>query len=110
MRRSKRRSAYARRERDIPHLLAVKSLQCVAKFLDPAYPCAGPVEADHAGRRGISQKAADDTAISLCHGHHMARHDFAGPFRDWDKERMRAWLEHWIKVTRALIAGRKKAA
>jgi hypothetical protein len=61
--------------------------------------CIGPVEADHAGTRPIGRKADDRSCIPLCNHHHRQRGDFAGPFRSWDKARMRQWLDECIKAT-----------
>ena len=48
----------------------------------------------------MGAKADDDTSISLCRGHHQARHAFAGPFRSWTAPVMRAWLDAQIAATR----------
>ena len=63
--------------------------------------CMGPVEAHHAGRRGLSQRAHDDTAIPLCTQHHRDYHQAAGPFRAMDRDQRRAWVEARIEETRA---------
>ena len=79
-------------------MLWVKSLGCAAHALGG---CAGPIEADHAGRRGLGRKADDDTCIPLCQLHHHDRHAFAGVFRTWNQPMMRAFLERAIEMTRA---------
>jgi hypothetical protein len=59
--------------------------------------CSGPVEADHAGRRGIGQKAHDSTCIPLCHRHHQASRF---PL-DWSQAQRRAWLHAAVVYTQA---------
>lgn len=98
--RTKHVSKYKRRERDIPYMLKVKELACVAAFMGP---CEGVVEADHAGPRGISQKADDHTTIPICTGHHRARTDFTGPFKHWVQADMRAFLADAIVNTQLLL-------
>jgi hypothetical protein len=58
--------------------------------------CSGPIEADHAGRRGLSRKADDRTCIAICRLHHRQRTDFSGPFKTWDQAQMRTFLEDAI--------------
>lgn len=53
--------------------------------------CRGAVEAHHAGERGYSQKAPDDTCIPLCEGHHRALTDRAGIFAGWPRGAVKAW-------------------
>lgn len=57
----------ASRVRDVDFMAWVKTLPCAAREvgLDSAYLCVGEVEADHAGRRGLGQKADDTTTIPL---------------------------------------------
>jgi len=88
-------NAYRRRPRDIAYMRWVKRQQCsVAAHLSgwEFGPCEGPIEADHAGRRGLGQKAGDDTCIPLCRQHHHDRGTFSGGFRGWNQEQMRTWL------------------
>lgn len=101
MRRGKGTSRYAQRERDIDYMLRVKELQCLLAGLDGAGPCSSVVEADHAGERGMGQKAPDDTCIPLCSRHHVDRHAFTGFFRDREKEWHRDWRARAIEKTRA---------
>lgn len=74
----------------------VKQQPCAARHLGP---CDGVIEADHAGRRGIGQKADDRTCIPLCTRHHRARTDWTGVFKTWTQTTMRAWLE--LEIARA---------
>jgi hypothetical protein len=85
------------------HLLAVKRLPCCA----PGAPvgCEGVIEADHVGRRGVGQKCDDRETIPLCTRHHAERHALAGPFRGFDRERMRAWLSAQLKETQTTVTG-----
>lgn len=55
----------------------VKLQPCMAAL---AGGCGGAVEAHHAGDRGLSQKAHDETCIPLCTHHHRAWHDGGPPF------------------------------
>lgn len=96
-RNSSRRSKYRRRLRDVPYMLFVKRLSCSARNLDTGSPCTGPVEADHVGPRGIGQKSDDRLTIPMCSKHHRERHGFCGAFKEFDQQRMRAF------VARALV-------
>ena len=82
-------NSYRRRPRDLERMKWTRRQSCAARELGG---CSGRVQADHAGRRGIGQKADDSTVIALCSTHHTCRNDFSGAFRDWDQARMRAWL------------------
>lgn len=95
-RRSRKRSAYARRPRDTTWMLAVKQLPCMWRDLSP---CEGPVEADHAGRRGLGRKAHDRTCVPACMDHHRQRTDHAGPFRALSRETIRIKLDAAIAQT-----------
>lgn len=83
-------------DRDPAYLTWVKRQRCCA----PGAPtgCTGPVEAHHAGRRGVGQKAKDSTAIPLCAGHHRwgGWHEHRGPFTGWTAEQRRAWADERI--------------
>lgn len=85
---------------DRDYVSAVHGLPCAARHLSP---CHGRIEADHAGRRGLSQRAHDRTCIPLCTLHHRQRHDASGPFRSMDRETLRDWLITRIAETRALL-------
>jgi len=67
---------------------------CASSFATT--PCYGNIEADHAGRRGIGQKADDRTCIPLCRNHHRERTDFSGTFKGWTQNGMRIWLNIMI--------------
>lgn len=81
----------------------VRRQPCAARDL-PGHRCDGPIEGDHAGRRGLGYKADDDTMIALCTRAHRERTDFAGLFRAWSQETMRSWLEAQIDHHRARYA------
>lgn len=106
----KRKSKYARRERDIDYMLWVKTLPCLLAGLEGAGPCSSVVEADHAGIRGIGQKAPDNTCIPLCSTHHLDRGAHTGYFRfsSTGEKRTREWTRKWredaISSTQALHA------
>ena len=94
MRPGKRKTKYARRERDVPYMMWVKSLPCLLRGFSP---CSGVVEADHAGDRAFGQKADDRTCIPLCTRHHRERHDSMGLFRGRTKEWKREWRHAAIR-------------
>lgn len=111
MRRRSRSTKYSRRPRDVPYMLFVKSLLCSVEEERPdpdrePTPCSGVIEADHAGRRGISQKADDRTTIPICTGHHRERTDHTGSFKYTTRESNRAWLDRAITRTQTLYAER----
>ena len=87
--------AYATRDRDVEHMLAVKGLPCALSGVDGAGRCEGPVEADHAGPRAYGQKADDKTCIPLCTCHHRHRTESRGFFASMSKEQRR----HWCRIT-----------
>lgn len=89
------------REHDRAWLMAVKRQPCAA----PGAPegCEGVIEADHVGRRGVGQKCSDRETIPLCSRHHAERHALAGPFRGFDRERMRDWLAERLEETRTTV-------
>lgn len=98
----KKRSAYRNRERDFDRMAYVKTLPCTMT-IDPIgelTPCRGPIEADHAGRRGLGRKADDDTVIPLCDGHHDDRTDHTGAFKNVSRDDERDWRERAIERTR----------
>lgn len=64
-------------------------------------PCAGRVEAHHAGRRpGIAMKALDATAIPLCQRHHRDYHEFTGPFLQSTSVGRQLWADFVIEQMR----------
>lgn len=94
------KTKYRARPRDLEYMRWVKRQPCAARSVDAWINCAGPVEADHAGRRGLGRKAPDATCIPLCSTHHRQRTDFSGVFRTWDQARMRAWLGEQVELYR----------
>jgi hypothetical protein len=88
------------RVRDVPYMVWVKTLACVARGL-PGHVCAGPIEADHAGPRPLGRKADDRTCIPLCQLGHRERTDHTGCFRFMSKAEMRSWLDGQIAATQA---------
>lgn len=89
------RSKYKSRTRHTAYMLWVKGQPCLMRGVWGR--CSGPVEADHAGRRGAGQKAHDSTCIPLCHRHHQASRF---PL-DWSQAQRRAWLYAAIVYTQA---------
>ncbi len=69
-------------------------------------PCVGPVQAHHAGERGLGQRAHDRTCIPLCLKHHQAWHDSGKPFAGWTKEERAAWAASHIERLSKLYAER----
>lgn len=113
--RARGNTKYRRRERDTDFMLFVKRQPCVVRELPPyafagpghveavkrATACGGRVEADHAGDRGLGQKADDDTCIPLCSSHHRERTDHTGTFRQLTRDEARAWRTAAIERTQA---------
>lgn len=77
----------------------IRSQPCAASLLSE---CDGGVCAHHTGRKGLSQRAHDDTCIPLCHQHHMEWHAAGGPFKGWGKAQRREWSEIGVGLIRAL--------
>jgi hypothetical protein len=76
-------------------------------------PCGAAVQAHHStnapaerhgkslgGRRGKSQRPDDAHAFALCLRHHAQFHDASGPFRDWTREKRRAWQDEQVAAYR----------
>lgn len=118
MRQGKGRGRYAKRPRDLVYMRLVKRLACLVAFSPAFGPCGGEVEADHAGGRGLGQKAPDSTCIPLCTQHHRDRHNTTGGFevmgkgaggkvdsrgRTWN---MRGWLDAAIEHTQGQVEKR----
>lgn len=66
--------------------------------------CDGPIEADHAGKRGLGRNCSDSECIAVCRRHHRQRHDCGYSFRGVTRERMREWLDASIRRTQVLYA------
>ena len=87
------------------YLAWVRTLKCAAP--QGPHGCRGPIEAHHAGPRGLGQKADDHTAIAMCRYHHRCWHDGRGVFVGWDRQLRAAWVEvvigetqqHWLDRT-----------
>ena len=110
-------NSYRKRERDLEYMRWVKRQPCIVRslplclFVGPGTsalavfsvqtPCSGPVEADHAGERGIGQKADDRTCIPLCQNHHRERTDHMRTFRPLTRDELRAWRAAAIERTQA---------
>jgi hypothetical protein len=95
MRRGRFKTSYARRPRDLAFLRWARHQPCAARELST---CTGHVQADHAGRRGMAQKSADNESFGLCSLHHAQRTAFAGPFKTWNKAQMREWLADQVRA------------
>lgn len=111
MKRGRKLSRYAKRPRDTEFMLWVKTLLCSVEEERPCAdlepePCAGPVEADHAGARGLGQKCSDRECIPLCSAHHRQRTDHSGTFKHVSREDERAWRSRAIARTQAMWAER----
>lgn len=83
----------------------VRRQPCCARSL-PGHRCDGPIEGDHAGRRGRGQKADDATMIALCQLAHQQRDAFHGPFRTFDHDSMRSWLDDQVAAHQERYARR----
>jgi hypothetical protein len=93
---------------DKPYLQWLHSQPCAMQ------PCGAAVQAHHStnapaehhgksfgGRRGKSQRPDDAHAFALCLRHHAQFHDASGPFRDWTREKRRAWQDEQVTAYRA---------
>jgi len=89
------RSKYKSRTRHVAYMLWVKGLPCL--MLGVWGCCEGPIEADHAGQRGVGRKAHDATCSPLCRYHHRASR-FP---RSWSQDQRRAWLHAAVVYTQA---------
>lgn len=104
------RVPYAERERDWDFMGFVKTMPC-AVLVDPptgvvATPCRDHIEADHQGPHAAQRKAADDTCVAMCDGHHDERHDRppGGTFTGMSIEREREWRNAQIERTQRAYA------
>lgn len=100
--RTRKKSTYKLRDRDIAFMLWVKSLRCFAFEIgmETGHRCGGVVEADHAGARGLGMKCDDRETIPICTEHHRQRTDFSGAFKTWNRDRMRSWLGACLDLVR----------
>jgi len=96
-----RTKKYARRERDTLRMLWTKQQACVGPML---HECQGPIEAHHAGRRGLGQKAHDSTVIPLCQAAHRHWHEGGAAFKGWTNYEKRAWADRVIGSMQVLYA------
>lgn len=72
-----KRKPRKKRAGDAPAYLAWLHTQPCQLWPSLLTVCAGPIEAHHAGDRGLSQRAPDRTAIPLCARHHRHGKDSA---------------------------------
>lgn len=99
------RSKYRQRVRFTPWMMAVKKLPCAARLI-AGHVCDGETEADHAGPRGVGQKAHDATTIPMCMLGHRQRTDFSGPFRSWTHGQMHNFLVGRVLNTQKYLVAR----
>ena len=93
--RARGKTSYARRPRDLVFMRWARRQPCAARELGG---CSGHVQADHAGHRGLGQKAVDRSCIALCETHHLQRATFSGPFKSWNQAQMREWLADQVRA------------
>lgn len=91
-------SSYALRPRDTPYMLWVKTQPCLLAGIGK-HVCYGPIEADHAGGRGWSRKAPDNTCVPLCKRGHEERSWGLGFFWPLAKAERWAWRVEAIAAT-----------
>lgn len=116
--RSRGKTKYRRRERDTEFMMKVKRLPCIVSVVErlgafekAALPfrfirvtlCGGRVQADHMGKRGLGQKAADRTCVGVCQNHHQERTDYRGTFYGYSGLPMRAFCDWAIGWTQQQI-------
>lgn len=105
LRRTAARKAKPRRDqrgRDASYLVRVRAMPCCARDMGL---CGGRRHAHHPRHLapGIARKAPDDCAISLCARHHGELHALSGPFKRWQRQRLRDWQDGWISATRSVV-------
>lgn len=89
----------------------VRSQPCCVRGMPGAGPCAGEIEANHAGAKpGMAMKAPDDTCLPKCHRHHEQWTIHRGAFLGWTKNQRRAWADPLIEIMRALFDGERLAS
>lgn len=86
------------RVRDPQYMEWIRTRACAAAYID-VDQCLQPIHAHHAGKRGVGQKASDDTCIPLCERHHREWHDGNGVFVGGQKA-WRPWVEQEIAYQR----------
>lgn len=130
MKRQRGTTSYSRRERNFDFMGWIKQQPCIVIDLAPvlfirrtlplleaaryialvscrsATICAGVVEADHMGARGLGQKADDYTCVPMCQQHHRERTDHSGAFRPLNRDEVRAWRAVAIERTQAAWSNR----
>jgi hypothetical protein len=111
MRHGRRKSAYARRDRNFVFMGFVKTLLCSVEEEWPnkeqrPTDCEGVIEADHMGQHGLGQKCPDNETAPMCSGHHRERTDHTGTFKHIDMETERGWRSRAIARTQTLYAER----
>lgn len=130
MRRKRGTTSYSRRDRNFDFMGWIKQQPCIVIDLQPilfirrTLPlietarlirlvschlvtiCAGDVEADHMGARGLGQKADDYTCVAMCSQHHRERTDHSGIFRPLNRDEVRAWRDVAIERTQAAWSNR----
>lgn len=79
---------------DRDYVAWIKGQPCAAAGMGDA--CSGAIEAHHAGRKGLSQRAHDRTCVPLCVRHHRAWHDLRPPFLGMDRYARRDWADRMI--------------
>lgn len=89
------------RVRDPEYMAIVRTLPCAAIGL-PGHQCDGSIHAHHAGYRGVSQKADDNTTIPLCQVAHANWHDCNGCFAGWERDEREAFAV--IKIAETFLA------
>lgn len=98
MRRRREEPRRSERERDPAYLAWIRTLTCAAAHL-PGHRCDGRIEADHVGVRPLGRKSDDVDTIALCSLAHRQRTDHCGPFRDFTREDMRAFVAGALAIT-----------
>lgn len=117
-RRGEDRNSYARRERDFDRMGEVRTWRCcVAEPGGVPWPgqappdaCSGPIQAHHAGARGLGVKAPDDTVTAMCDHHHDDFTDRRGIFAGWPRGAARAWQDAQIERHRRLYEELRRGA
>ncbi len=86
------------RSKDPAYLAQVRGLGCYL-FMDPVSTCFGPIDAHHAGRKGVGQKCSDYETHGFCRKHHDAWHSHNDLFKGWTRDERRLFANIAIAFT-----------
>ena len=90
-------------EKDAVYLRWIRSLPCDAERHGG---CLGEMHAHHIrGGKSLSSKRSDHQTLPLCYAHHDAIHRLNGPFKGWNKARLKEYERDTAGRYRQLYLG-----